>query len=127
MKKIILLAGVVGCCVLLLGGFILIGDFGDFAHFIGQETKKIVDGKDDRFIGTWDIENEEEQLIFHSSGTVSGYMNGKYETYEEKLFINASSSDAITTYEYNFYFSDNNNELILSEASIGTSLILNKI
>ena len=52
MKKILLLAGVVGCCVLLLGGFILIGDFGDFAHFLGQETKKIVEEKDDRFIGT---------------------------------------------------------------------------
>ena len=124
MKKILLLAGVVGCCVLLLGGFILIGDF---AHFLGQETKKIVEGKDDRFIGTWDIENEEEQLIFHSSGTVSGHINGIYEVYEEILFINVSSGDALTTFEYNFYFSDNNTELILSEASIGTSLILNKI
>ena len=99
MKKILLLAGVVGCCVLLLGGFILIGDF---AHFLGQETKKIVEGKDDRFIGTWDIENEEEQLIFHSSGTVSGHINGIYEVYEEILFINVSS-DFLKFFKYASY------------------------
>ena len=68
-----------------------------------------------------------EQLIFHSSGTVSGYMNGKYEFYEEKLFINMTSNDGLITYEYNFYFSDDNNELILSETSMGAGLILNKI
>lgn len=127
MKKIFLLAGFVGCCVLLLSGFVLIVDFGDFANFLGSESKKIVEGKEDRFIGTWNIENEEEQLAFHSSGTVSGYMDGKYEIYEERLFINMSFDNELISYEYNLYFSDNNNEVIISDVNTGKGLVLHKI
>ncbi len=40
MKKILLLAGVIGCCVLLLGGYLIIGGF---ANFFGEESKKIIE------------------------------------------------------------------------------------
>ena len=69
----------------------------------------------------------EKNLIFYSDDSVSGYFNGYYEIYQEKLFINKSVNEEVISYEYNFYFSDNDNELILSKAYTEEGLILNKI
>ena len=125
MKRILLLAGVIGCCVLFLGGYLIIRDFGGFANFLGEESKKIIEIETTKFIGSWDIENEEERLIFHSTGDISGYLNGNYEVVEDKLFINLSLTEI--TYEYNYCFSNNFETLTLSEINTGAGLILHKI
>ena len=127
MKKILLLSGIIVCCVLLFGGYILFGDFGNFAHNLGDESKKIVVGKDDRFIGIWNIEDEEENLVFSSDSSLSGFYNGVYETNQEKLFINISTNNDLTSYVYNYYFSNNNKELTLSEETSGAGMILTRI
>jgi len=124
MKKILLVAGVIGCCVLLLGGYLIINEFGGFAYFLGDKSKKIYDDQNVNFIGSWNIENSEEKLIFSSAGEVSGYYDGDYEIVEKILYINLSLNDI--SYEYNYYFSNNYGALILSEIDTGIGLYLYK-
>ena len=127
MKKILIYAGILSCCILILAAFLFIGDFGGFANLLGKESKKVINNDTiNNFIGTWDIENKEEQLVFFSNKTCSGFINGKYDFDSNKIFINTSNEISTTKLEYNYFFSDFYETLTLSNVDSNEGLILQK-
>jgi len=127
MKKILLFAGILSVFILILAGFIFIGDFGGFANFLGGKSKDIIDIETNKFVGKWDIDNEKQQVEFCSNKTVNGYFEGNYEFTAKKIFINTTFNDEIITFQYSYFFSDNDDTLTISEIESGKGFILHKL
>ena len=57
--------------VFILSAMFFLGKLGNLAHFLGEETTKLVDDDTSSFIGTW-----EEEHFNHDTGTFTFFSDG---------------------------------------------------
>ena len=117
MNKILIFAGIILLSVLLLSTWFFIGEVGNFAQFLGQKSQEIVEGEENKFIGTWETTGG-PTLKLSSDGTASnGLNNGIYEIKEGKLVITYSNLNSWDEdiYTYDYSFSNNDETLILTD------------
>ena len=119
MNKILLFAGIMFFCVLVLYVWFFIGNIGDFAKFLGEESKEIV-GDESKFVGHWVDEKMNMQWYnFSSDGTVSlmDLAHGNYEIKDDHLandiISKVNPSSIIDTITFDYYFSENYTKLHL--------------
>ena len=124
MIKILMFAGFISFCVLMLACWLFIGNFGDFADLLSKKSKKIIEDDTSRFIGTW--ESGTGELTFYKNGnytsTMIFYAAGTYSIKNEKLILqmDAGEPNGDSAYSreeaiYNYSFSDNDIALTLTD------------
>ena len=64
MKNILIFAGVILLCVLILSAWFFIGNLGNFAQFLGKESTDIFANEKSRFIGSWKTTKDYSSLLY---------------------------------------------------------------
>ena len=136
MNKVWIVAGIVLCFALLLGAWVFLGDFSNFAKRLGSEGKDIALGDQNSIIGTWILEESSETITFLSNGgyssTIEYYGAGTYafkgEVLELTVQVGGSNGDSAyaegkITFNYDFF---DDNTLILTNVESGDSQVFAK-
>ncbi len=127
MRKIWILAGIIGILIIVISAWLFIGEFSSFAKSIGKKSEDIVLTEKSKFVGTW-ISNEDNtpmllgnKVTFFSDGRIG--LNDRIPDFESyiiqdcKLVIQLSGME----YFYDYSFSNNNNMLTVIAEYDGTS------
>jgi hypothetical protein len=107
MNKILLVAGIIFCCALLLGALFFLGSLGNFAHLLGETSQTLVGDDTDKFIGIWEGE-ESSSVEYNITAIWTFYQN---DVLEITTMYSDDSGDPISTIRYNYEV--NNNELCI--------------
>ena len=88
MKKILIFAGVILLCVLVLSTWFFIGNLGNFAQFLGKKSTNILGDKKSRFVGTLETNTDFSRYTFKSDRSfVNNFMQGTYEINENDTVL----------------------------------------
>jgi hypothetical protein len=136
MNKVWIVAGVILCIVLLLGAWVFLGDFSNFAKRLGSEGKDIALGDQNTIVGTWVLNGTDCSITFLSNGgytsTLRHYGAGTYFFEDGTLVfnieiseINGDSEFTVSEMIFDYDFFDDNT-LILIDNEDGTSEVFKK-
>ena len=136
MNKVWVVAGVVLCFVLLLGAWLFLGDFGNFAKLLGEEAKDATLGEQNNLIGTWLLDSSDDSIAFLSNGgyssTMVRYGAGTYVFEGDVLVLtvqvgesngDSAFAEGEVTYDYDFL---DDTTLVLTHIESGAREIFTK-
>ena len=133
MKKILLFAGIILLCVLILSTWFFIGNLGDLAKFLGKESENTFVDEKTRFIGTWESTKDFSCYTFKTDGSFTyNYIHGTYEINENNILllnfdVETHDEDYYSS-DYNYQFSTDDTILTLYDVdTLETTIVLNKI
>jgi hypothetical protein len=69
--------------------------------------------EEQRFVGTWNMEEMETTVTFYSNGVIGGFFGDEYEIKDDKLIILSRFAGTIKQESYDYSFSNNDTRLIL--------------
>ena len=121
MNKILWISGIIIIGVILLGAWLLIGEFSGFAFNLGEESKDIGTNEKTKFIGIWETTYIEDDNRFigqngiykfsiDGTGTIGG-LTCTWDINEGNLTIDHEGEREPIFYNYTF---TNNDTLILT-------------
>lgn len=79
MNKIFVFAGTILLLVLILSAWFFIGNLGNFAKFLGEESINALENEKTRFVGTWKTDDNNYFYVFKIDG--SAKFNNIFGTY----------------------------------------------
>jgi len=110
LKKILVVAGVIILCALILSTWFFIGNLGNFSKFLGKESTNIFVDEKSRFIGNWGSTDEISHFTFKSDGSfISNYIQGAYEINKNNMILLNYNPDTYfnsSSYKYEFSIDD---------------------
>lgn len=118
MEKILIFAGVILLCVLILSTWFFIGNLGNFAQFLGKESTDIFANEKSRFIGPWETTKDSSLYTFKPDGSFTyNYIQGTYEIKQNNtLILNYASYEDSSFLLYIYHFSNDDTILTLTNA-----------
>ena len=119
MKKILIFAGVILLCVLILSTWFFIGGLGNFAQFLGKESTNIFANEKSRFIGSWETTKDSSLYTFKSDGSFTyNYIEGTYEINKNNtVLLNYDSYEDSSSLLYTYQFSNDDTILTLTNTN----------
>jgi len=130
LKKILLFAGIILLCVLILSTWFFIGNLGNFAKFLGKESENTFVDEKTRFVGTWESTKDSSRYTFKTDGSFTySYMHGTYEINENNiLLLNYDHDEDSNSSNYNYQFSTDDTILTLYDIdTLEAAIVLKKI
>ena len=130
MNKILIFAGIMLLCVLILSAWFFIGNLGNFAQFLGRESTEIFTNEKSRFVGTWETNDTLFTYTFKPDGSfIYNHVQGTYEINENnRVLLIYGHDEEYNSLNYSYQFSTD--DMILSLYDLDTlemALVLNKI
>jgi len=118
LKKILIFAGIILLCVLILSTWFFIGNLGNFAQFLDKESTDIFANEKSRFIGSWETTKDFSLYTFKPDGSFTyNYIQGAYEIKQNNtLILNYESDEDSSILLYKYHFSNDDTALTLANA-----------
>ena len=116
MKNILIFAGIILLCVLILSAWFFIGNLGNFAQFLGKESTDIFANEKSRFIGSWEATKNSSLYMFKPDGSfIFSSKQGDYEINKNNtVLLNYGSYEDFSTLRYTYQFSNDDTILTLT-------------
>ena len=130
MNKILIFAGIIFLCVLILSAWFFIGNLGNFAQFLGKESTDIFANEKSRFIGSWETTEDSSLYTFKPDGSFTyNYIQGTYEINKNNtVLLNYDSYEDSSSLLYTYQFSADDRILTLFDVdNLENHLIFTKI
>jgi len=118
LKKILIFAGVIFICVLILSAWFFIGNLGNFAQSLGKESTDIFANEKSRFIGPWETTKDSSLYTFKPDGSFTyASIQGTYEINKNNtVLLNYDSYEDSPSLLYMYHFSNDDAILTLTNA-----------
>ena len=130
MKKILIFAGIILLCVLILSAWFFIGNLGNFTQFLGRESTEIFANEKSRFIGTWETNDTLFTYTFKSDGSfIYNHVQGTYEINENnRVLLIYGPDEESSSLNYSYQFSTDDTILNLYDVdTLEATIVLKKI
>jgi hypothetical protein len=125
MNKIFLFVGIVLCAVLLLMGWIFIGEFSGFADTLEEGSEEIALDEKSKFVGDWETSTAQTYMFSISGTGAKSGMQFFWDLVDGRLVINYQEIASSITYDYSFSndhsmltLEDSYDEIILTKKTI---------